>query len=131
MKLKLVSFFICLFLCANSCYVFSNENEVEIFLFEVVESTFISGNDPLDSPSEPNNPPRPNQFRATISGRTLTVTSDNSNATRVVVRTLSSGTVVSDIQFVGYTATELSASGDYSIDIQNSSLTLVGQFSAQ
>ena len=103
-------------------------NEVEIELMEV--AGFLPGDNPLDSPREEGtNPPQPTDFRATIAGSLLSVTSDNSNLTRVIVRN-SAGNIVLNRQFVGGTMEQLGTTGNHSIEIQNGGMTLVGMFSA-
>ncbi|MBO7454864.1 MAG: hypothetical protein J6T76_00520 [Paludibacteraceae bacterium] len=90
-------------------------------------SGFLPGNDPLGNPEqEGNTPPQPNDFRATITGRTLEITSGTHDA-RVVVRN-SSNVQVLDCQFVGGTVEQLPLAGLYSLEIQSGSLTLVGAF---
>lgn len=104
------------------------DDEVEIELMEV--SGFLPGDDPLSNPlQEDDDPPRPNDFRATITGRTLAITSGTYSA-QVTVRN-SAGTPVLTRQFVGGTMEQLSASGAYSLELQSGSLTLVGVFDAQ
>ena len=110
--------------------LFAEEQEVEIELIEVVGAGIIPGDNPLDDSGHAGtSPTRPNDFRATIAGRYLAVTSDNANATQVIVRN-ASGNVVLNRQFVGFTAEQLSASGAHSIEIHNGGLTLVGNFQA-
>ena len=110
-------------------FLTADEQEVEIQLVEVMG--VLPGDDPLGNPSqEGTNPTQPTDFRATIAGRYLAVTSDNANATQVIVRN-ASGNVVLNRQFVGFTAEQLSASGAHSIEIHNGGLTLVGNFQAQ
>ena len=110
--------------------VFAEEQEIEIELIEVIGASLIPGDDPLGNPSqEGTNPTQPTDFRATIAGRYLAVTSDNANATQVIVRN-ASGNVVLNRQFVGFTAEQLSVSGAHSIEIHNGGLTLVGNFQA-
>jgi len=111
--------------------LFAEEQEVEIELIEVVGGGFLPGDDPLDGSGHIGaNPTDPNQFHATITGRTLAVTSANANATQVIVRN-AAGNVVVNTQFYGYTSQQLSASGAHSIEIHNGGLTLVGNFQAQ
>ncbi len=128
MTKKLLIYALGLFL-AMPMFLTADEQEVEIQLVEVMGT--LPGDNPLDGPGElPDTPPHPNQFRATIAGRYLAVTSDNANATQVIVRN-ASGNVVLNRQFVGFTAEQLSASGAHSIEIHNGGLTLVGNFQAQ
>ena len=103
------------------------DDEVEIELLEV--SGFLPGDNPLDNPDQGGNvPPQPNEFRATINGQTLAVTSGTHSAQLIVRDNL--GTTVLNRQFVGGTLEQLSA-GSYSLEIQSGSLILVGQFEAQ
>ena len=49
--------------------------EVEIQLMEVITMQPLPGDDPLDGPTQsPNEPPRPNNFRATINVNNLSIT---------------------------------------------------------
>ena len=102
-------------------------DEVEIELLEL--SNFLPGDNFDDHMQDGDVPPRPNDFRATITGRTLEITSGTHDA-RVIVRN-SSNMQVLDRQFVGGTIEQLPATGNYSLEIQSSSLTLVGVFEAQ
>lgn len=105
-------------------------DEVEIELFEV--SGFLQGDNPLDNPINGgggDTPPQPGDFHATISNRTLSITSGTYSA-QVIVRD-ELGTPVLNRQFVGGTIEQLSSSGNYSLEINSGSLTLVGQFEAQ
>lgn len=106
---------------------FAFDDEVEIELMEV--SGFLPGDDPFGNPQqEPTVPPQPNQFRATIAGRTLAITSGTHSA-QVIVRD-GSGSTVLNRQFVGGTIEQIPTSGNYSLEIQSGSLTLVGAFVA-
>lgn len=126
---KLFWLFVSLFLLAvPAVQISAADNEVEIELMEV--SGFLPGDNPLDNPEqEGNNPPQPNDFRATIAGRTLAITSGTHSA-QVIVRD-ELGTPVLNRQFVGGTMEQLSTSGNYSLEINSGSLTLVGLFEAQ
>ena len=121
--------FVSLFLLAvPAVHASAADNEVEIELMEV--SGFLPGDNPLDNPEqEGNNPPQPNDFRATITGSTLAVTSGTHGA-RVIVRN-SSNMQVLDRQFVGGTIEQLPTAGNYSLEIQSGSLTLVGVFETE
>ena len=113
---------------AMPMFLTADEEEVEIQLVEVMGS--LPGDDPFDGTGHIDpRPTQPTDFRATIAGRYLAVTSDNANATQVIVRN-ASGNVVLNRQFVGFTAEQLSASGAHSIEIHNGGLTLVGNFQA-
>ena len=104
------------------------DDEVEIELMEV--SGFFPGDNPLDDEEQsPPTPVHPNDFRATIAGRTLAITSGVHSA-QVIVRD-GSGSTVLNTQFVGGTVEQLSNSGSYSLEIHSGSLTLVGAFVAQ
>jgi hypothetical protein len=104
------------------------DDEVEIELLEV--SGFLPGDNPFDNPiNGSDDPPRPLDFRATIAGRTLAITSGVHSA-QVIVRD-GSGSTVLNTQFVGGTVEQLSNSGAYSLEIHSGSLTLVGAFVAQ
>lgn len=119
------------FIFATTDFIYADELETEITLFEVVETSIIGGNDPLDNPSKgTDNPTRPNQFHATIAGRTLAISVDNDNLNIIIVRN-NVGAVVINHQFVGYCTELLTSEGEYTIEISNSSFTLVGQFYAE
>ena len=67
----LVSLFL---LVVPAAQISASDEEVEIVLMEV--SGFLPGDNPLDNPEqEGNNPPHPLDFRATITGRILEITS--------------------------------------------------------
>ena len=123
----LVSLFL---LTAPAAQLSAFADEVEIELFEV--SGFLPGANPLDDPIHGgggSTPPRPLDFRATITGRTLEITSGTHDA-RVIVRK-GDGTQVLQRQFVGGTIEQLPATGNYSLEIQSGSRTLVGVFEAE
>ncbi len=121
--------FISLFLLTiPAAQITASADEVEIELMEI--SGFLPGNNPLGNPmQEGDTPPHPNEFRATIAGSTLAITSGTHSA-RVIVRD-NTGTSVLDRQFVGGTMEQLSTPGAYSLEIQSGTLTLVGLFDAQ
>ena len=103
---------------------------------EVIELTVVgsaglnSGDHPFDDSGHiGSDPTDPTQFYATITGRTLAVSVSNGNNTQVIVRN-GAGNVVVNTQFVGFTSTQLAASGAHSIEIHNGGLTLVGNFQA-
>ena len=121
----LVSLFL---LAVPAVQISASDNEVEIELMEI--SGFLPGDDSFGNPAqEESDPPRPSDFRATITGRTLEITSGPHDA-RVIVRN-SSNMQVLDRQFVGGTIEQLPATGNYSLEIQSGSLTLVGVFEAE
>ena len=123
--------FVSLFLLAvPAVHASAADNEIEIELMEV--PGFLPGENPLDGSDQGgggNTPPRPLDFRATITGRTLEITSGTHDA-RVIVRN-SSNMQVLDRQFVGGTIEQLPAAGNYSLEIQSGSLTLVGVFETE
>ncbi|GEM_PF-1018611 len=123
---------ICCFLLATVVLSLrADDAEVEIQLVEIVNMGNIIGDIPDDTPvDDDNTPTRPNQFRATIAGRLLSVTADTPNTALMTVRN-SAGSVVLSQPVVGFAASQLSQSGSYSIEIQCSNLLLVGQFVAQ
>lgn len=125
----ILQLFVSLFLLASPIVQLSAfADEIEIVLMEV--SGFIPGYNPLDdSGQQGNTPPQPGDFRATITGRTLEITSGTHDA-RVIVRN-SSNMQVLDRQFVGGTVEQLPTPGAYSLEIQSGTLTLVGMFDAE
>ena len=131
MKNKMFTVVLAIALAIPMLFADNTETEVEIQLFEVVDAGFIGGDDPLGNPNKEGTlPPRPTDFRATISGRTLSITADNANTTHVIVRN-STGNIVVNRQFFDFTTEQLTTSGAYSIEIQAEGITLVGQFNAQ
>ena len=123
----LVSLFL---LTAPAAQLSAFADEVEIELFEV--SGFLPGANPLDDPIHGGGGSTPTQrtdFRATITGRTLEITSGTHDA-RVIVRK-GDGTQVLQRQFVSGTVEQLPTSGNYSLEIQSGALTLVGVFEAE
>lgn len=108
----------------------ADENEVEIQLLEMI-SGGIGGDEPLDSNHEiGTNPPSPNEFHAYISDHNLTVTSDATPATQLIIRNRQTNQIVVNRQFLTID-TELLSAGSYSIELQCEDLTLVGQFDAE
>ncbi|MBO4361834.1 MAG: hypothetical protein J5823_03505 [Paludibacteraceae bacterium] len=100
---------------------------MEIVLMEV--SGFFPGDDPLGNPAqEESDPPRPTDFFASIDGSTLEITSGTNAAQLIVFDDL--GTPVINRQFVGGTIEQISVPGNYALEIQSGSLTLVGAFEA-
>ena len=126
---KMLWLFISLFLLAiPAVQTFASGNEVEIELFEV--SGFLPGNDPLGNPmQEGETPPQPNDFRASISGMTLEITSGTHSAQLIVFDEL--GVPVFSSQFVGGTVEQMPTAGNFSLEIQSGSLTLIGVFEAE
>ena len=130
MKRKFLFLALSLVLALPFVMVTADDHEEEIELIEVGGAGFIPGDDPFDGHGQSGSDPTdPTQFYATITGRTLAVNVSNSNNTQVIVRN-ASGNVVVNTQFVGFTSTQLAASGAHSITIHNGGLTLVGNFQA-
>ena len=105
----------------------AEENGIEIELIEVEGADFNP--DPnLDSNGEMgSNPTRPTDFHATVADRTLTVMSDNTNNTQLIVRD-NIGSVVVDTCFVGYASHLFNTSGIYTVEIYSCGMVLVGEF---
>ena len=113
-------------------FVMVADDHEEVIELTVVGSAGLNngGDDPFGNPEqEGTHPTQPTDFYATITGRTLAVSVANSNNTQVIVRN-GAGNVVVNTQFVGFTSTQLAASGAHSIEIHNGGLTLVGNFQA-
>ena len=108
--------------------------EVEIQLMEVIQMTPLPGDDPLDDPEQsPGAPPRPNDFRATINGNTLSVSKQDENipsAQAIVVNAATGGIVVNQ-QFTNSLLEQISAQGVYALRIETAGGALVGQFVVQ
>lgn len=131
MKTKLFSLVCALCLALPYTVLRAEETETEITLFEISGPGNLIGDEPLDGPrGDSFNPPRPNDFHATISGRILEVSVDNSNLTTVIVRNAAGNTVVDD-SFYALTSQQLSSAGTYTLEIHNADMTLIGQFEAE
>lgn len=108
--------------------------EIKIQLTEVIEMVSLPGDEPLDGPEQsPNVPPRPNDFRATINGNSLSVSRQNSaipSAQATVVK-VSNGSVVLNQQFTTSLSQQIATSGVYVLHIQTAGGALVGQFIVQ
>ena len=108
--------------------------EIEIQLVEVIQMTPLPGYDPLDDPeqSEPT-PTRPNDFRATINGNTLSVSKENEaipSAQATVVNAATGGVVVHQ-QFTTTLSEQIATQGVYVLHIETAGGALVGQFIVQ
>ena len=108
--------------------------EIEIQLVEVIQMTPLPGYDPLDDPeqSEPT-PTRPNDFRATINGNTLSVSKENEaipSAQATVVNAATGGVVVHQ-QFTNTLSEQIATQGVYVLHIETAGGALVGQFIVQ
>ena len=108
--------------------------EVEIQLMEVIQMTPLPGDDPLDDPEQsPGAPPRPNDFRATINGNSLSVSKENENipSAQAIVVNASTGGIVVNEQFTNSIQEQISNSGTYVLRIETAGGALVGQFVVQ
>ena len=128
---NLLWLFVSLFLLtAPTVQTLAFGDEVEITLLEV--SGFLPGDNPLDNPIQGGGgttPTQPGEFSATINGQTLAITSGTHSAQLIVFDEL--GEEVLTRQFVGGTIEQIPAPGNYSLEIQSGSLTLIGAFNAQ
>ena len=108
--------------------------EVEIQLMEVIQMTPLPGVDPLDDPGQMgDNPTRPNDFRATINGNTLSVSKENEaipSAQAIVVNAATGGVVVNQ-QFTTTLSEQIATQGVYVLHIETAGGALVGQFVVQ
>lgn len=128
MKRKIITLVLgCLFLVPFAL----NAHEVVIQLQEVIGLNVMPGDSPMDDPSkEPINPTRPNDFRATINGHSLTITKQEASipsAQAVVVNAATGGIVVNE-QFANSLNEQISATGVYVLHIETEGGALVGQF---
>ena len=108
--------------------------EIEIQLVEVIQMTPLPGVDPLDGAEQSGtNPTRPNDFRATINGNTLSVSKENEaipSAQAIVVNAATGGIVVNQ-QFTNSLLEQISAQGVYALRIETAGGALTGQFVVQ
>ena len=108
--------------------------EAEIQLMEVAEMGIIEGDNPLDDPEQfPGEPPRPTDFRATISCTGLSVFRQNNTipSAQAIVVNASTGNVVLNQQFTSSLQHQIANSGVYVLRIQTVNGALVGQFVVQ
>ena len=108
--------------------------ETEIQLMEVVEMGTIEGDSPLDNPDkEGSTPTRPNNFRATINGNSLSINKQETSipSAQAIVVNASTGNVVLNQQFTSTLAHQIANSGIYVLRIQTANGALVGQFVVQ
>ena len=118
-------------LIAMPCFL--HAEEVEIQLFEVVGMGFLPGDDPLDDPDkEGTNPPRPNDFHATINGNILSISIEEPTITsaQAVVTNNVGGTVVNQ-SFSTVLVEPIANSGTYVLEIQTEGGSLMGFFNVQ
>ena len=108
--------------------------EIEIQLVEVIQMTPLPGYDPLDDPeqSEPT-PTRPNDFRATINGNTLSIEKREEAipSAQAKVVNASTGGVVVNQQFTTTISEQIATQGVYVLHIETAGGALTGQFVVQ
>ena len=108
--------------------------EVEIQLMEVITMQPLPGDDPLDGPEQsPGEPPRPNNFRATINVNNLSITKLESSipSAQATVVNAQTGSIVLNQQFTNSLSQQISNAGVYVLNIQTTGGALVGQFIVQ
>lgn len=108
--------------------------EVAIQLMAVAMMEPIPGDDPLDDPFQsPNDPPRPNDFRATINGHFISVIKQNANipTAQVSVVNASNGSLVLNQSITNSLEETISNNGVYVLHIETDGGALVGQFIVQ
>lgn len=111
-----------------------NAEELLIPLQEVVGMTQLPGNGPLDnSEKEGNTPPRPNDFRATITGHFLRIIKQDANipSAQVSVVSASNGGLVLNQLMTDSMEETISNNGVYILHIETDGGALVGQFMVQ
>ena len=108
--------------------------EIEIQLMEVIQMNPLPGDDPLDNPSQMgDNPVRPRDFRATINGNALTITTQNTDipSAQAIVVNAATGSIVVNQQFTNSLLEQISAQGVYALRIETAGGALTGQFVVQ
>ena len=108
--------------------------EVEIQLMAVIQMGTLPGDDPLDDPGQMgDNPTRPNDFRATINGNTLSIEKREAGipSAQAIVVNAATGGVVVNAQFSNSVQEQISNSGTYVLRIETAGGALVGQFIVQ
>lgn len=131
MKTKIITLVLAA-LIAMPCML--RAEEVVIQLMEVVTMSPLPGDDPLDDPFQsPNDPPRPNDFRATITGHFLSITKQDANipSAQVAVVNASNGGLVLNELMTDSMEETISNNGVYVLHIETDGGALVGQFIVQ
>lgn len=108
--------------------------EMEIQLMEVAQTGFIEGDSPLDGPEQsPDVPTRPNNFRATINGNSLTVLKQEEAIpfAQAIVVSASTGSVVINRGFTSSLNEQIANAGVYVLRIETAGGALIGQFRVQ
>lgn len=109
-------------------------DEVVIQLMEVITMSPLPGDGPLDGPDDyPDVPPRPNDFRATITGHFLHITKQNVSipSAQVSVVSASNGGLVLNQLMTDSMEETISNNGVYVLHIETDGGALVGQFIVQ
>ena len=109
-------------------------DEVEIQLMEVIGMGTLPGDNPLDDPGQSQgDPPRPYDFRATITGNSLSITNQSNSipSAQAMVVNASTGGIVLNQQFTTSLLEQIAASGVYVLHIETANGALVGQFVVQ
>ena len=105
--------------------------EIEIQLTEVIQMNPLPGNDPLDGNDHMGDTPtRPTSFRATVDGRTLSVSIEEPAITGAQLRVYKQGGLVVN-RFFSSAAAELLTAGSYSLEIETDGGLLVGNFDVE
>ena len=105
--------------------------EIEIQLTEVIQMNPLPGNDPLDGNDHMGDTPtRPTSFRATVDGRTLSVSIEEPAITGAQLRVYKQGGLVVN-RFFSSATTELLSAGSYSLEIETDGGLLVGNFDVE
>lgn len=108
--------------------------EVEITLTEVISFNPLPGENPLDDEGHMgNNPTRPNNFRATIDGNTLSIEKREAAipSAHALVVNAATGSIVVNQQFTTSLLEQITTSGVYALRIDTDGGALVGQFVVQ
>ena len=131
MKTKFTAFLLSILLTVP-CVL--HAEEVEIQLMEVIQMEMIGGDEPLDGPTQSDeNPTRPNSFRATINGSTLSISKQDEAipSAQAIVVNAATGSIVVNEQFTTTMSEQISTSGTYVLRIETAGGALVGQFVVQ
>ena len=91
----------------------------------------LPGNDPLDGNDHMGDTPtRPTSFRATVDGRTLSVSIEEPAITGAQLRVYKQGGLVVN-RFFSSATSELLTAGSYSLEIETDGGLLVGNFDVE
>lgn len=106
--------------------------EIEILLMEVTQmGSLVPGDEPLDGNDHlGDTPTRPNDFRTTINGNTLSITKLNEAIpfAHAIVTKVVNGNIVLNRHFVDSLTEQISSPGFYILTIQCNAGTFEGQF---